>query len=111
MLAPPFARDVGQERAGGARVADAGVVEAAHDGQLVLEGSQRLHDRRELEAGAGRLRRPVLHDHAHRHVDAAEAHAVRRRGRLADGGQRRHHAVKQRQRERRANPRAGWSGG
>jgi hypothetical protein len=87
--------NVRQERAGGTRVADARVVEAADDGELILEWSQRLHDRREIEAGAGGLRRPVLHDHAHRHVDRAE---TRRRcgSRLGESGQRRHHAVKQR---------------
>ena len=78
------------------------VGEAAQHGQAVAVRRQRLHHRLDVEGGAGRLGRPLLHDDAVRHVDHAEP--LDRRG----GGQplrreRRDHAVEQRQRERRAD--------
>ena len=93
---------VGEKRAGRTGVADAGVIETADHGQLLPEGRQRLHDWRHLEAGTRGLGRPVLHDHAHRHIHRREAHDGLG-GCLADSAEGRHHAVKQRQRERRAD--------
>ena len=49
-----------------------------------------------------RLREPVAHGHAVGHVEHAKTRSHRRGRRLAEGGQRRHHAVQQRQREARA---------
>ena len=75
------------------------VVEAADDGQLLLERLERLEDRRQLEVRALGRRRPLLHDRAVREVD--EAHArLRRRGGLRQRGARRNHRVQQRQADR-----------
>ena len=56
-----------------------------HDDERVLERLERLQDRRELEAGAGRLREELVDDGAVRNVDGAEPQARRRRPRLASG--------------------------
>ena len=78
------------------------VAEPRHHEQAVAEPRQRLENRRDLEAGAVGRRRPLLHDDAVRHVDDAEPPHRCGRG-PAHRGQGRHHAVEQRQRERRAD--------
>ena len=102
----------GQEGAGDAPVAAGGiarhlggrrVVEPGQDQQPLPEGGEGLEDRRELEAGPLRLRRPVAHDGAVRHVDHPQAGPRPGRG-AAHRRQRRHHPVEQRQRDRRPQP-------
>ena len=95
-----------QERGGRAVVVGRGaaaigqrVLEAADNVDLVVERLERLQDLGQLEPGAGRLRRPLVHDGAVRDVDRAEAGAGLG-GRLRPGGRRRHHRVEERQRQR-----------
>ena len=106
----PQRLDAGEERAGGLGVrpggagarAGPGVVEAAQQQQPVAVGGQRLERRRELERAALVRRCPLLHDDPVRHVDGAEA--GRRPGRgPGERGERGHHAVEQRQRQRGAH--------
>ena len=52
---------------------DLGARQIADDDQRIAKGLERLQDRRELEAGARGRRRPLLHDHAVRDVDEADA--------------------------------------
>ncbi len=54
-------------------------VEVRDDRHRIAERLERLEDRAELEAGAGRRRRPVAGPLAHRHEDGAEAPRRRRR--------------------------------
>ncbi len=85
------------------RRADGGLVlQAADHGELLLEGRQRLQNRGEIEGGAFRLGRPMLHDRAVREVD--EAHVRRGSGRrCGQRGARRNHGIQQRQRHGRAH--------
>ena len=94
--------DAGQE-AGGARLVDVVgplVAEPRHHEQAVAEPRQRLENRRDLEAGPLARGRPLLHDDAVRHVDDAEPPHRGGRG-PAHRGQGGHHAVEQRQGQRR----------
>ena len=100
-------RDVGEEaRRGAGMHAGAGggrrrrvVGEPREHGDAIAERLERLHRRREREAGTLLRGRPLLHHHAVRHVDHAEAERRLCR-RLRRRGERRHHAVQQRQRQR-----------
>ena len=97
-------RHTGQE-AGGARLVDVVrplVAESRHDEQAVAEWLQGLQDRSDLEPRARRRGNPLLHHDAVGDVDDAQP-PHRLRGSPAEGGQRRHHAVEQRQRERGAD--------
>ena len=73
---------------------------AAQHQQLVLHRGQRRQDRGHLEPPLGG-RQPAGHAHAVRHVDGAEPPDRPRRG-VPDGGERRHHAVEQRERDARS---------
>ena len=81
----------------------------------IAKWRERLQDRRQLEVAAFGGRCPAVHHRALRHVHDPQA-ARRLRGVVATRGQRRHHAVEQRQRERRAEsaqhrpPREGFLG-
>ena len=101
----PRRRHAGQEPGGGAGV-HPGVaghgVQAGQHVHLILERLDGLQDAGGREPFPFGGRREVLHRHAVRHVDDAEA-PDRTGRRIADGGERRHHAVEQRQRERRAD--------
>ena len=69
--------------------------QAAEDVDLVAHAGERLQHRRQLEAGAGRRRRPLVLDDAVGDVDEAEA----RRGLERARRERRHHRVEERQRD------------
>ena len=71
----------------------------ADDDQRVLERLERLENRRQLEALAGRLRRPLVDNRAVGYEDRAEAPCRHGGGRV----ERRQHRFKKRQRDRRAN--------
>src|SRR4030095_15006835 len=72
------------------------VLEPADDRQLLLEGSERLEDRRQLEAGPLSRRRPVVHDRAVRQVH--EAHTrLRRSGGVNELRPCRDHGIEKRQ--------------
>ncbi len=73
--------------------------EVAHDQRLIAERLEGRQRRRELEAPSARRRRPLLHDGPVRHVDEAEA-ADGPGGGLGENGQRGHHRVEERQRQR-----------
>jgi hypothetical protein len=81
------------------------VDETADYRRLIAEGSERLKNRRELEAGALGGRRPLVHDDAVGHVDEREPE----RRAFARGGLRglaergRDHGVEHRQRDGRAD--------
>ena len=76
--------------------------QVAEQVQAVTERLERLEDGLELEAGARRVRHPVLRRRAVGKVDGAEA--LRRRGRrLGQRGERRDHRFEQRQRHRGAD--------
>ena len=79
-----------------------GVGEAAYDEQPVLERGERLQRHRQIAQGSLDGRCPLVHDHAVGHVAGEQPGRGPRRG-AADGGERRHHAVEQRQRQRRAD--------
>ena len=98
-------RHAGQEARGSGlvNVVRALVAESRHDQQAVPEPLQRLQYRGDLEPGARRRGDPLVHHDAVRHVDDAEPPDRLRRG-PAERGQRRHHAVEQRQRQRGADP-------
>ena len=74
------------------------VRQAAQHGNLVADVGERREDRRQLEAGAGGRRDPLVLDDAVGDVDEADA-----RRRLARRRQRRHHRIEHRQRHRRAH--------
>ncbi len=70
--------------------------EPGQDKETVLERSERVQSRSELEAGPLRGRRPTIHDHAVRNVD--ETHAAHRPCyRALRSGERRRHRIQQRQ--------------
>ncbi len=71
---------------------------AAQDDQAVPKRRERLQDLREREGRAVAGRRPARHAHAVGQIEGAEA-AHRLRRRLLHRGERRHHAVEQRQRD------------
>ena len=97
-------RHAGQEARGPGLVdvVRALVAESRHDQQAVPEPLQRLQDRGDLEPRTRRGGNPLIHHDAVRHVDDAEPPDRLRRG-PAKGGQRRHHAVEERQRQRGAD--------
>ena len=70
--------------------------------EAVAKRLERLQDWRQLQAGSGVHRGPRFHDGAVRNEDGAEPRARRRR-RLRQRGERRHHRIEQRQRHRRAD--------
>src|SRR5262245_61415310 len=72
------------------------VLQPAHDRELLLEPSERLEDRPQLEAGARGRGRPVLHDGAMRQVH--ESHArLRRSSGVNQLRPRRDHGIEERQ--------------
>ena len=77
------------------------VVEPAAHQHAVLEAGQRLQRRRQLRERPHLLRGPVGHRHPVGHVEHAQPADGRRRG-PGERSERRHHAVEQRQRQRRA---------
>ena len=103
----------GQERGGGTRVRPEGLAGAGEGGAVVEVGQhrqvlahrlERLQQARQVEPGGVGRRRPVAvpGDDAVGHVDHAQPLRRLRRG-PRERGQRRHHAVQQRQRQRRAH--------
>ena len=105
--------EAGQERRGGTRVRPerlagkregGAVVQVREDGQMLAHRFHRPQQPRQLETGGLGGWRPVafLRDYAVRHVDHAEPLGRVRRG-LRQGRERRHHAVQERQRQRRAH--------
>ena len=100
----------GQEGGGRRRVAGAlagprgaDAVQSREHHDLVADRLERLQGRRQLEAGACRLRGPVLARRAVRHDHDAKTLGRHRRG-LAGRGQGRHHGIQEGQRERRPHP-------
>ena len=99
--------DAGQERAADASMAARRLARAPNP-RLVVEAAQHQHaitvrrergqDRAEREVGSDGGGRPVLHHGAVPRVEDAQAPDGAGR-RVADGGERRHHAVEQRQRD------------
>ena len=73
-------------------------VGAADHDEMIAERLERLQNRRELEARAGRVRGPLVHHGAHRHEDGAES--ARRRGGRGQRGGRGDHRIEERQRKR-----------
>jgi hypothetical protein len=72
-------------------------IQARDNQQTVLEGSERLEQKRQLEVGALGRRRPLFHDSSVRNVDDGKAlHRFRR------SGQRRLHRIQQWQAQRRS---------
>ena len=98
----PTGPDAVQERRAGAQV-DRGAPRRLHladRDQLIAERLERLHDRLELEVAAGLRPDATCPGYTpFGHVDRAEPER-RRRGRVRLRGERRHHRVEQRQRDR-----------
>ena len=102
-LGPLRVDDTRHEARLGERVSAAALRSGAQIGddiQMRAEGFERLEDRRQVEARARALRRPMAHDHAVGRVHGAEATHGPRSG-LGEHGRRGNHGIEQRQRDSR----------